>query len=54
MLDNLSLDNIARWRRQCATPYADLTEEEKRSDREWAARALTIVTDQLGVVIDNK
>lgn len=27
---------VQRWRRQIATPYSDLTEKEKDSDREWA------------------
>jgi len=34
---------IDRWRRQIETPYADLTEKEKDSDREWAEKALDTV-----------
>lgn len=34
---------VQRWRRQIDTPYADLTEEEKASDREWADKVLNIV-----------
>lgn len=30
---------LARWDRQIATPYADLSEAEKDSDREWARKA---------------
>ena len=40
MLDNLTPENIARWRRQIATPYEQLSEDEKRSDRDWAKRFL--------------
>lgn len=36
MLDNLTPENIERWRRQIETPYEQLTEAEKDSDREWA------------------
>ncbi len=31
-------DDAARWERQIATPYADLTEKEKQSDRDQVAR----------------
>jgi len=34
---------LAGWQRQIATPYAELTEREKDSDREWADRVLAIV-----------
>ena len=39
MLDNLTPDNIARWRRQIETPYAELTKKEQDKDREWAFKA---------------
>lgn len=35
--------DLERWRRQVETPYADLTEEEKAGDREWADRYLAIL-----------
>lgn len=35
-------DALARWKRQIETPYADLTESEKNSDREWADKVLEI------------
>ncbi len=43
MLEHLTPDNIERWLRQCETPYEDLTEREKDSDREWADRVLAIM-----------
>lgn len=43
MLDNLTPENIERWRRQIATKYSDLTEAEKDSDREWADKAFELV-----------
>ncbi len=43
MLDNLTDENIARWRRQIETPYAELSEEEKESDRKWARKVIEIV-----------
>ena len=33
---------LERWKRQINTPYADLSEKEKDSDREWADRVLEI------------
>ena len=40
MLDNLSRENIIRWSLQIEIPYAELTEAEKDSDREWAIKAV--------------
>jgi hypothetical protein len=34
---------VERWRRQAATPYADLPESEKESDRAEADKMLAIV-----------
>ena len=43
LLDNLTPENAERWRRQCETPYDQLTEAEKASDRAWADKVLAIV-----------
>jgi hypothetical protein len=45
LLDNLTPEHIARWRRQAATPYAELSEAEKEKDREWARRVLACLHD---------
>lgn len=36
-----------RWREQIATPYAQLSEPEKDSDREWAHKVMAIVGAEL-------
>lgn len=43
MLNNLTDENISRWKWQCVTPYEQLSEKEKESDREWADKALEVV-----------
>lgn len=45
MLDNMDEVHVANWRRQIATPYADLSEKEKDSDREWADRVIAILEE---------
>lgn len=35
---------VRRWRRQIETPYADLTEEEKQSDRDQVDRYWHLIT----------
>jgi len=34
MLSNLTKENIRRWKKQVKTPYSELSEKEKESDRE--------------------
>jgi hypothetical protein len=41
MLANLTPENIIRWQRQMETPYPELSEGEKESDKIWAERVLT-------------
>ena len=44
MLDNhLDVSHIARWRRQTNTPYSELSEQEKESDRAWAKKILEVI-----------
>ena len=45
MLANLTPENIARWERQAAMPYAELTEAEKGKDREWAEKVLDLLME---------
>lgn len=37
---------VERWQRQMSTPYVDLPEEEKKSDREEADRMLAIMAER--------
>ena len=47
MLDNLTPENIERWRRQIETPYHKLSEKEKAKDRVWARKILEIIRPSL-------
>ena len=40
MLDNQTTEEVERWRDLLKTPYAELAEQDKNADREWATRAL--------------
>jgi hypothetical protein len=42
MLDNLTPRNIERWKRQAETPYSELREDEKDSDRAWARKVFEL------------
>jgi hypothetical protein len=41
-------DSVDRWERQMNTPYAELPEEEKKSDRDEARKILAIIQQYLG------
>ncbi|MHA1344252.1 MAG: hypothetical protein ACTSQG_09710 [Promethearchaeota archaeon] len=45
MIDNWTKENIEKWKRQLRTPYEDLSEKEKNSDREWADKVLKIFNE---------
>ena len=45
MLNNLTKENIKRWKGQIKIPYFKLSEKEKESDREWARKALLIIEE---------
>lgn len=40
-------DLVKRWEKQSATPYSELTEEEKESDREQVRKYLPIILTAL-------
>ena len=40
-------DMVKRWEKQIATPYSELTDEEKESDREQVRKYLTLIVDVL-------
>ena len=50
MLDNLTLENIERWEKQIATPYSELGEKEKSSDREWAQKVMDLLAQEPSTV----
>ncbi len=46
-LDNLNPTNKCKWVFQLETPYSELSEKEKESDRKWARKVLEIVSESL-------
>jgi hypothetical protein len=40
-------DKVARWQRQIETPYAELTDKEKDSDRDQADKILGVMGSAL-------
>ncbi|MGX9427965.1 hypothetical protein [Bradyrhizobium sp. LeoA1S1] len=40
-------DVVAQWERQLATPYSELSEKEKESDREQVRKYLPIIAEAL-------
>jgi hypothetical protein len=44
----LDAGTVGHWERQIATPYADLSEREKESDREQVRRYIAIVEAHYG------
>ena len=40
---NRAYEKLDRWRRQIKTPYSELTEQEKDSDRKWARKVLKTI-----------
>ncbi len=41
-------DLVKRWEQQIVTPYSELTDEEKESDREQVRKYLPLIIDALG------
>jgi hypothetical protein len=44
---------VAQWERQIVTPYDDLSESEKQSDRDQVRRYLPIILKALGMAPDS-
>jgi len=42
-----AVEAIKRWNRQIETPYADLSEKEKDSDRAWANKVLAELSNRV-------
>ena len=40
-------DLVKRWEKQIATPYSELTDEQKESDREQVRKYLPLIVDAL-------
>jgi len=40
LLNNLTEQNIKRWKKQIEIPYTKLSEKEKESDRKWARKVI--------------
>lgn len=47
MFDNWTKENIARWKRQMQTPYNQLSEREKESDRKEVYKTLTVLREAI-------
>ena len=45
MLNNLTDENIKRWKRQMKVSYLKLPEEQKCSDRIWAKKVLELISE---------
>lgn len=45
MLNNLTDENVELWMRQIQTPYAQLSEQEKMSDRVWAHKVIELLEE---------
>jgi hypothetical protein len=42
----IPVDKVSRWKRQMMTPFSELTEQEKESDREQADKILAILQNK--------
>ncbi len=47
LMNNFDNDHIELWDRLCDTPYINLTEQEKNSDREWARKVIGLMESHI-------
>jgi hypothetical protein len=47
----LPADLVKRWEKQIETPYSELTDEEKESDREQVRKYLPVILDALSKTV---
>ncbi len=43
MLEHMTPENIEKWKKQIDTPYFELSEKEKFSDRRWAKEVINLL-----------
>jgi hypothetical protein len=48
MFDNWTVENLARWKTQMVTPYRDLPEYSKESDRKEVRKTLEAIKRHFG------
>lgn len=46
-LKNDTLENRRRWKKQVETPYSQLSNRERESDKQWANKVLAIIYENL-------
>ena len=44
-----SRDDWQKWIKQAQTPYGELSEKEKKSDREWARKVLDLIHKEISI-----
>jgi hypothetical protein len=49
----LPADLVERWERQIATPYSELEEKEKQSDRDQVQRYLRLLSSDLALALSS-
>ena len=53
MLENMTPENIERWQREIKTPYSQLSESERESDRKWARKVLVLLNKEKMITMND-